>query len=108
MKTISFPLVVGRNMDTSFTTEAIFAGSMSLLSLQFAWTDGTPVGRIVLQASNDPTFAWSDVAGSQVVVNGPGDVIYNLSEIGYSMVRAYYYRSGGNGKFSGLIYGTQP
>jgi hypothetical protein len=100
MRTFNYTLVNPTAMTTDITSPTVLLNSILLLSIQASWT-GAPVGTLKLQASNDlensPTQAWSDVAASSFNVNGAGDILYNLSEIGYCRMRLVYTRSSGSG-----------
>ena len=85
------------------TSGAVGVDDTSLVAIQVVWT-GSAVGKLKLQCSVTGTF-WSDVLGSDVVVSGPGDVLYNLAEIGYSMIRVIYLRTSGSGYMTASING---
>lgn len=83
-------------MSSSFVpSEPTGLNSILLISFQAAWT-GSPVGVIKLQASNDKVI-WSDVSNSALNISGAGDVLYNLSEIGYLYIRIVYTKASGTG-----------
>lgn len=96
MRTFNYPVIINGDMSGNIECTAALLTSIVLISFQCSWT-GTPTGSIKLQASNDGVV-YSDVSGSSINTGGaPGDVLYNLSEIGYLYLRAVYTRVSGTG-----------
>lgn len=95
MRTFNYVALVAGDMSGDVISKSILLNAIVLVSVQCVWT-GSPVGGLKLQASNDG-ITWSDVAGSAVSLNGAGDVLYNLPEIGYLYLRAIYTHTSGAG-----------
>ena len=95
MRTFNYVLLPTTDMSGDINTNIVMLDSIVLLALQAHWT-GTPTGILKLQASNDGAI-WSDITDSTVNVSGPGDTLYNLSEMGYNRLRLVYTRTSGSG-----------
>lgn len=96
------------DMATSLNSDVVDVRNLVVGSVQVDFT-GAPVGTVKLQCSNDsyqflkqpepqpaPTN-WTDVADSAVSISAAGNIMYNLSSIGYDLLRVVYTRSSGTG-----------
>lgn len=101
-------LLAAGDMSASINSDPIDVKNLVIGSLQLIFT-GAPVGSFKLQCSNDvydflkqpgiqpaPTN-WTDVADSTVAISAAGNVVYNLSSLGYDILRLVYTRSSGTG-----------
>lgn len=104
-------LMSAGSMGASLNSDPIDVKNLIIGSLQIVFT-GAPVGSIKLQASDDvyqflkqpepqpaPTN-WTDIADSTLAIAAAGNIMYNLSSMGYDMVRVVYTRTSGTGTMS--------
>lgn len=101
------------SMGASFNMSGVYIGHVVNCSIQLVFT-GTPVGEFKLQGSNDagsPNASqqphlydgvsnWSDITSSVQAVSAAGDVLYNLSNLGYNFIRVVYTRTSGTGSLT--------
>lgn len=96
------PIVTNQDMGSSFNSIPILLEHIQMAAVQVFFT-GTPNGTFKLQGSCTPVQNngvapdWSDIAGSSIAITGAGDIIYNITDIGYDQMRLVYTRSGGTG-----------
>jgi hypothetical protein len=100
-----------------WTSEPINLASVMNYSIQLQWT-GTPVGELRLQVSNDfndqnrsqqfwaPTI-WTDVEGSEQLVNAAGDHTWQVRDAGYMWVRAVWAPTSGSGTLTSARFTTK-
>lgn len=88
MLALNYTVVEEGDMSGDITPAATKLLQLVCISFQLSWT-GAPVGTVKLQASND-NVVFSDVTNSTVNVSGSGDVLYNLTDIGYLYIRPVY------------------
>lgn len=106
MRPFNYPIANDGNMNADVYSAPIPVSMATYASLHAAWT-GSPVGTLLIEASDDSTFTlpWATIAASQISINGPGNVIYGLSEIGYAFIRLHYEAVSGSGALSAIING---
>jgi len=87
---------------------AIWLGHIVNYAIQLQWT-GSPTGMLKLQASSDPgnpnaqsyvqqrssVTLWTDIEGSEQLVNMDGNHMWKINDAGYIWVRAVWMPSGG-------------
>ncbi len=83
-------------MSGSVTSDAEQLNQIFCAAIRAEWAGSTPVGTLSLQISDDGD-GWSDYTGSATTVNGDGNFLWNLSNIGYQYVRVVYARVSGDG-----------
>lgn len=80
----------------------------SMFFIQVKYT-GSPVGTLVLQASNDKVVASTmddtTTYNSTIAVSGPGNDAWNVDGIGFQWVRVVYTRTSGSGTLTGTFNG---
>lgn len=96
-----------------FNSDSITAGSMgaditgtpfdvaeaTIVSLHSVWSAGsTPIGALIVEASNDGVVFTS--IDSQSVSGDSGSLMYNSNVVGYRYIRAFYDRTSGSGTLS--------
>lgn len=115
-------IIANASMTSTVNSEGIDLNQTVLYSIQASWT-GTPVGTLKLQISDDivPVAAsstnpvgtnpagnvinWSDYTGSPSLVNGPGNFVWNVSDVGYRWVRLVYTPSSSTGTLNATFSG---
>jgi hypothetical protein len=94
---------------SSWESKAINLASIMNYSIQLKWT-GTPVGQYKLQCSNDPNDSnrgdnywaskvatWTDIEGSEQLVNMDGNHTWQVRSAGYMWVRVVWLPTSGSG-----------
>lgn len=101
-------LLAAGDMAATFQSDPVDVRNIVVGSVQIVMT-GAPVGTFTLQASNDtfqflkqpgiePTPTnWTDVENSSTAISAAGTVMYNLTSIGYDLLRVVYTRTSGTG-----------
>ena len=110
------PLIEAVSMATDITSDPIDVRNLIVGSIQCDFT-GAPDGNIRLQCSNDtseflkqpgiqpaPTN-WTDITGSVITISAAGNVMYNLTSIGYDLLRVVYTRNSGTGSLTVRMVG---
>lgn len=109
-------VVDAADASASVTSDPIDVRDLVIGSIQVVFT-GSTAGTVKLQASNDvyqflkqpspqpaPTN-WTDVDNSSQSVSGAGTVMYNLTSMGYDILRIVYTRASGTGTMSARMVG---
>ena len=92
-------------MTASITSEAVNVQSMTRVAIQAIYT-GSPVGSLKLQAANSLTSqTWTDVSNSTVAVSAAGNQLWNVSDIGYALIRVVYTFTSGSGTLEVIVSG---
>jgi hypothetical protein len=104
-------LMAAGDMSVSINSDPIDVRNLVIASLQIVMT-GAPIGTIKLQCSND-TFEylkqpgiqpaavnWTDIADSSLGVSAAGNIVYNLTSLGYDQLRVVYTAVSGTGTMS--------
>lgn len=91
--------ITAASMGADATGTGLDVAEATYIAVQSVWSAGsTPVGFILVQASNDDsTYTTID---SQAVSGNTGSLMYKASDVGYRYVRAYYSRTSGSGTLS--------
>ncbi len=82
----------------SLTSTTINLDFKLIVAIQAVYT-GSPVGTLKLQGSIGGT-SWSDISGSSTAITTSGDVLYNITDIGYRYIRAVYTKTSGTGSLT--------
>ena len=90
-----------KSMAASFNSDKMYTGLQMAVGLQAIYT-GSPVGCLFIQYSFDGTN-WSDVAGTNVGVNGADNTIWILPEAITIYFRLSYEFTSGTGTLTGLV-----
>lgn len=107
--TVSGAPLVGINLSSSFTTDAVNLISIYAYSIQVSWSAGTsPVGSFSLQGSNDsgdlgsgqgvtkPVNFTTITSSPQAVSGTPGSILYDVTACSYRWVRLVYTAASGS------------
>jgi len=104
-------LMAAGDMSGNLTSDPVDVRNLIVASFQIVFT-GAPVGTMKLQCSNDvyeylkqpgiqpAATNWTDVADSALSVTAAGDIVYNLTSLGFDQIRVVYTRSSGTGTMS--------
>lgn len=104
-------LTNGDMSQASLQSTAIDLNQLDLTSIQAIWTGGSASGTLKIQVSNDmvdlasQVTHWTDYTGSDETVSGAGDVLWNMSFVGYRWVRMVYTRTSGSGSLNATFVG---
>lgn len=100
----SIDIATSQSMGASFNSTPVDCSAVQLASIQGVWTGGgSPTGTFKVQVSNDQVndgasvTNWSDYPSSSIAITTDGDLIYNISNLGYRWVRLVYTRTSGTG-----------
>lgn len=101
MRRENLKLLDAQSLGASFNSAPILLEHIQLAAIQIINT-GTPSGEFKLQGSCTPveggaTPEWSDISGTVITVSAAGDILYNITDIGYDQMRVVYTRTGGTG-----------
>lgn len=114
-------LNIGETADFSnpWYSDPINLASVMNYSIQLKWT-GAPVGELRLQCSNDvndsnrgeeywaaQVTTWTDIEGSEQLVNMAGDHTWQVRSAGYMWVRAVWAPTSGTGTLTGARFTTK-
>lgn len=101
-------LLAAGDMSGNISTDPIDVRNLIVGSIQCEFT-GSPNGTMKLQCSNDVAeflkqpgtqpapVNWTDITGSSIAVSAAGDIMYNLTSMGYDYLRVVYTASSGTG-----------
>lgn len=91
--------ITAASMGADATGTGLDVAEATHVAVQSVWSGGsTPVGLLLVQASNDDsTYTTID---SQAVSGDSGSLIYKASDVGYRYIRAFYDRTSGSGTLS--------
>lgn len=100
-------ILTAQSMAASFSSSAIDASLVDLVSIQAVWAGGgAPNGTFSVEVSNDdlsPPTNWSAYPGSAVVIAADGDLAYNVANYGFKWIRLRYVRTGGTGTLNASL-----
>lgn len=102
---MKLPLFDAVVMTEDRTSTAINVNEIVTLAVQATWTGTSPVGSLVLQASNDGT-TYVDV-NSQSVSGNSGSIMWNVERPGWGFVRLFFDWTSGTGSLSANINGKR-
>jgi len=115
MRFAPIQILTNGNMAGSVNSIGVDLNQVALYSIQASWSGSTPVGTLTLEVSNDivPVASsssspvgsdpaanvvnWSTYTGSSTSVNGNGNFLWNVTDVGYRWVRVKYTRVSGSG-----------
>lgn len=114
MRVFEYKLLTAGDMSDDINTPSQSLTQMQLASVQAVWT-GSPVGTFKLQISNDDPkivddadIVWSDYTGSSTMITTAGNFIWNMTGIGFNLVRLIYVFAGGTGSLDVTVSGKGP
>lgn len=91
---------VSISMAATFNMPAVYVYNQVICSIQLVFT-GTPAGNFKIQISNDHKVTtdflpvnWTDYTGSSQTVSAAGDIMYDITDIGFAWVRIVYTATG--------------
>lgn len=99
----NYLIVTNGNMTSSITSPSVDLSKTNGYSIYAKWT-GVPVGVIELIASLDD-INFVTVAGSAINLNGPGDVLWEVTTAFYDKIAVKYTPSSGSGTLNVQING---
>lgn len=97
-------IISAQSMGGTVTSDSTNINTAISVCIQAIWSAGsTPVGTMVLQASNDNS-TWTEVTGSSLAVSGAtGSNMWNVEKPAYGYIRMVYTRSSGSGTLNATI-----
>jgi len=114
LRPFEYQLATGGDLSADYQSPSQYMPQMYIASIQAKWT-GSPTGSLKLQISNnDPNVTaaaniiWSDYTGSTTSVSGPGNFLWNLSSLGFNLIRVVYTYVSGSGSIDITISGKGP
>ena len=113
MQTVRYVMYSGSTGSSGITSNIIPLGQEDLAAVQVVLT-GSTGGTLQLNASVDynPNLGiagtWTIIGGSSVNVNGAGNTMYNLADIGYPFLEVQYIQSTGVGTITATAFGKGP
>lgn len=115
MRFAPIQILTNGDLSADVYSEIIDLNQIFSYSIQAVWTGSSAAGTLKLQVSDDmagyygqsnsTSFVvnWSDYTGSSTTVSGPGNFLWNVTDVGYRWVRLAFIASGGS---SGSINAT--
>jgi hypothetical protein len=104
MRIKNVPIISAGDMSqATLTSDEILLGQIFVCAVQAVFS-GAPVGSLKLQASVDGT-TWTDVANSTVAVSAAGDCLWNITDIGFPLMRCVYTKTSGTGSLTVTVEG---
>ena len=111
---VTFAGALSGDMAGSLNSDAIDVRDLIYGSIQTIFT-GAPVGTMKLQCSNSLTYAttgqqpitpvWTDIQDSSISVAAAGNILYNITNLSYDLIRVVYTRTSGTGTLIGRMVG---
>lgn len=93
-------LLAAADMSADATSASLDVKEAVTVAIQAVWTGATPIGTLHIQASCDGTNFTDVSGGSQAVTGNTGTLLFNLPNIGYSQLRAFYDNTSGTGNIT--------
>ena len=90
------------SMGADISGTGLDVAEATVIAVHSVWSAGSsPVGFVLIQASNDgTTYTTID---SQAVSGNTGSLMYKASDVGYRYIRAAYSRTSGSGTLTSKI-----
>lgn len=99
----NYKIIDSQSMATSLTSSAADMSNLDGYAIFAQWT-GSPVGTIKLKVSVD-SITYVDLSGSETVVNGAGDALWEVPIAFYDKVQVVFTRTSGTGTLNAQING---
>lgn len=90
-------LIAAGDMNGDITGTGYEVNEARTVSIQAVWSGSSPIGTLHIQASCDGTNYTDVSGGSQAVSGNTGTLLFNLQDIGYAYLRAFYDNTSGTG-----------
>ena len=109
-----FQAIKDGDMSADITSTPTIITNLSMVSYQVTWSGSTPVGNVIVEASNDYTVdasgkvlntgTWNEVTGATAAISGnTGKGMINLNQMPAFAIRLKYVFTSGTGTLNATV-----